>query len=90
MLLQQSQLEIQRMATLLINNPKLKIEIVSNVDADDAKLAYDLSQQRSNAIKKALAALNIPSERIVASGYGNTNYKKNNGVPPIEFILFQE
>ncbi len=90
LLLPQSQFEIQRLATLLINNPKLKIEIVSNVDADDVKLAYDLSQQRSNFIKKALAALNIPADRILASGYGNTNYKKRNGVPPIEIILFQE
>ena len=82
--------EIRQIADALKNNPGLKVEVISNVSGSDAKTAYELSLKRSEAIKKALVDQQIDPVRIVASGYGNVNYKKNSSVKSVEIVFFKE
>ena len=84
-----SQYEIYNIVQLLKKNQNIKIEIINNVINNDINLSYNLSLQRSEAIKNALLRHNIDSKRIVASGYGNVNYKKNSATTAVEIILFE-
>lgn len=85
-----SEAEIKQVAKQLKDKSRLKVEIISNVTGDNAKEAYELSLRRSKALKDALIDQNIDAQRIVASGYGNLNYKKNSAVKAVEVIFFED
>lgn len=85
-----SDFELRQIATLLKANRNLKVELINNVSASDPEQAYELSLERSNALKEALSKLYIDPGRIVASGYGNVNFKKNSSVKPVEIVFFEE
>ena len=64
---------INQVALFLRQNPKMKIEIYSHTDAigeDNANLI--LSEKRANEVKLLLIKKQIPSERIVTKGLGET------------------
>ena len=78
---------LQRINTFAFKKP---VEVMSNVSAADAEQAYELSLERSNALKEALSKLYIDPSRVVASGYGNVNFKRNSSVKPVEIVFFEE
>jgi outer membrane protein OmpA-like peptidoglycan-associated protein len=72
-LLPTSNAELDKLATLLKNNPTLRIELgghTDNVGADAANMV--LSDQRANAVRDYVVAKGIDSGRITAKGYGET------------------
>ena len=85
-----SDFEIRHIVATLKANPNLKVEVISNVSGSNAEQAYELSLKRSEAIKKALVEQRINPNRVVASGYGNVNYKKNTSVKSVEIVFFTE
>lgn len=85
-----SDFEIRHIVATLKANPNLKVEVISNVSGSNAEQAYELSLKRSEAIKKALVEQHINPNRVVASGYGNVNYKKNTSVKSVEIVFFTE
>lgn len=67
-------IELNKIVTLMSQNPTMKIRIESHTDArsDDA-YNMDLSQRRANSTRDYLVRQNIASERILkATGYGET------------------
>lgn len=85
-----SDFELQNIVNMLQENPNIKIEIINNVTGNDVKKAYELSLSRSEAIKKAIVRHNINPNRVVASGFGNVNYKKHTSVKSVEIIFFED
>lgn len=64
---------INQVALFLRQNPKMKVEIYSHTDAtgeDNANLI--LSEKRANEVKMYLTKKQIPSERIIIKGLGET------------------
>lgn len=64
---------INQVALFLRQNPKMKVEIYSHTDAtgdDNANLI--LSEKRANEVKTLLIKKQIPSERIIIKGLGET------------------
>lgn len=58
---------------LLMENPQIKIELSSHTDSrGSAGLNASLSQRRAVSARNYLLKKGIPSERIVAKGYGET------------------
>lgn len=69
----ESEPELQRLAIILQNNPKLEIILEGHTD-DVGKIAtnLELSLARANSVKQYLTeAGKIPSERILTKGYGS-------------------
>ncbi len=68
-----STVEIQKLYELLQQNPLIRVEIsghTDNVGNDDANLK--LSQDRANVVVQVLISKGIPSARLIAKGYGET------------------
>jgi outer membrane protein OmpA-like peptidoglycan-associated protein len=65
--------ELDKLVQLLNDNPEIKIEMGSHTDsiASDA-YNIDLSQRRAQSTVNYLIRKGIPSERLVAKGYGET------------------
>jgi len=64
------------------DNPELKFEVGGHTDSDgDANYNLQLSQQRAEAVKKALIDLGIASSRLTAKGYGLTKPVSDNNSP---------
>lgn len=77
-------LVLDRLATVLKNNPEIKIEIGSHTDSRaSANYNLTLSQNRSNSVVAYLRGKGIQANRIVSKGYGETQLvnKCTNGVP---------
>lgn len=69
----ESQVELDKLVQLLLENPSLKIEISGHTDnvgkpADN----LTLSNNRAKAVVTYLLSKNIPAPRLVAKGYGET------------------
>ncbi len=65
--------ELDKLVQLLTDNPEIKIEMGSHTDsvASDA-YNIELSQRRAESTVNYLIRKGIPSERLVAKGYGET------------------
>jgi outer membrane protein OmpA-like peptidoglycan-associated protein len=64
---------LNKLASLLINNPKYKLHLeghTDNVGNDDANM--DLSKRRSISVKNYLAQKGVATIRITTDGYGET------------------
>ncbi len=69
----ESHAEINKLVSLLQNNPLLKVEISGHTDnVGDAQKNKILSENRARAVVEFLVSRNIPAERIVYKGYGDT------------------
>jgi outer membrane protein OmpA-like peptidoglycan-associated protein len=67
---------------ILKDNPELKFEVGGHTDSDgDASYNLQLSQQRAEAVKKALIDLGIAGTRLTTKGYGLTKPISDNGSP---------
>ncbi len=65
--------ELEKLLALLKENPDIIVEISSHTDAKGKKeMNEKLSHRRANAIVKYLINKGIPSDRLVAIGYGET------------------
>ncbi|MBN1546080.1 MAG: OmpA family protein [Syntrophaceae bacterium] len=70
--------QLQHVVTLLLDNPKLKLEIQGHTDDQgSAKYNLTLSQQRAEAVKQYLQLFCVDPARLVPKGYG-----KNQPVAP--------
>jgi outer membrane protein OmpA-like peptidoglycan-associated protein len=70
--------ELQRLYTLLQDNPGLVLEISSHTDArGSAPFNERLSQRRANKVIQWLIAQGIPKKRLIAKGYGETMLVNN-------------
>ena len=65
--------ELGRVVTLILDNPNIKIEIAAHTD-NVGSVSYNLtlSEKRSQSVVNYLLDNNVPSERLVAKGYGLT------------------
>lgn len=72
-LLPESKIELNRLTTLLKNNPGINIEISGHTDnqGDDA-YNLELSLQRAKSVKEYLIQQQIKPERLKHRGYGET------------------
>ncbi len=65
--------ELEKLLALLQENPDIIVEISSHTDAKGNNTMNEkLSQRRAHAIVKYLIGKGIPSDRLVAIGYGET------------------
>ncbi|WP_336933373.1 OmpA family protein [Acinetobacter bereziniae] len=73
-ILPESQTQIEQVIQLLKNNPELKLTINGHTDGSgDAKHNQTLSEQRANAVVKALTDnTGIQQNRLTAKGFGDT------------------
>lgn len=73
-ILPESQAQIEQVIQLLKNNPELKLTINGHTDGSgDAKHNQALSEQRANAVVKALTNnTGIQQNRLTAKGFGDT------------------
>lgn len=77
---QESEPELKKLRTTLLENPELKVEIASHTDARGAaEYNRDLSQRRADAVVNWLAKQSIERERLTARGYGETQPVNNCG-----------
>ncbi len=69
----ESQVELDKLVQLLTENPALKIEISGHTD-NVGKPADNLvlSNNRAKAVVSYLVSKNIPAQRLIAKGYGET------------------
>ena len=76
----ESQVELDRLVQLMIDNPTVKIQVEGHTDnvgnaADNLKL----SDNRAKAVMSYLVSKSIKAERITAKGYGATKPVADNG-----------
>lgn len=65
--------ELDKVATLMIENPNISIQIGSHTDSrGDDDFNMRLSRKRAESAVKYIISLGIAPERIVAKGYGET------------------
>ena len=81
-LTESSALEIGKLYDLLIQNPKINVEISGHTDnvggdAENMKLSFD----RAKVVVEALITKGIPTERMIAKGYGKTQPIALNDTP---------
>ncbi|MDB5273873.1 MAG: yiaD [Chitinophagaceae bacterium] len=65
--------ELDRLVTIMNDNPELKIELSGHTDnVGDAAINLKLSEQRVQTIKTYLTSKHISPKRITGKGYGGT------------------
>jgi OmpA-OmpF porin, OOP family len=70
---------IEKLANLFMKCDTEKIEVSGHTDTDgDSILNLTLSQERANSVMNALVSLGVPSDRLIAKGYGETMPIVNN------------
>ncbi|MFK2822341.1 OmpA family protein [Arcobacter sp. YIC-80] len=67
----ESTLSVEKIATLLMENENIKVEIAGHTDSRGrASLNQRISQNRANSVKDKLIALGVNKDRLKAVGYG--------------------
>lgn len=82
-LLPESKEILDRLADLLLKNPKASVELSAHTDSRGSdKINMDLSQRRAESSVNYLISKNVKKEQLVAKGYGETQLKNKckNGV----------
>lgn len=65
-------LTIEKIAKLLKNNPKLKVEVSGHTDSrGKSSLNKQISQERASRVREILINFGVDGNRITAVGYGN-------------------
>ncbi|MBL7892133.1 MAG: PD40 domain-containing protein [Bacteroidia bacterium] len=78
----QSQIELEKLYTLMKENADLVIEIAGHTDnAGDEKKNIKLSQDRANAVVTYLVKKGINAKQMVAKGYGPSQPVAKNTLP---------
>jgi outer membrane protein OmpA-like peptidoglycan-associated protein len=68
-----SKVILDRLAEVLINNPKVKVELSAHTDSRGSdKANYTLSDKRAASCVLYLIEKGVPRENIVSRGYGET------------------
>lgn len=89
---------LNEVATVLKDNPKIKIEVQGHTD-DLGSAAYNkgLSQQRADSVRKYLMQQGIAGDRLIAKGYGmerplvpNTNNDNRQINRRVQFIRTED
>jgi len=96
-LLSESFAELDILKGLLTSNKNIKIEIAGHTDAVGSDLEnMELSKNRANAVLKYLVSKGVSSNRIVATGYGETKFISNNTTEEgkklnrrVEFVILE-
>jgi outer membrane protein OmpA-like peptidoglycan-associated protein len=79
LLLEDSYAELNRLVTLLNENPNMKIQINGHTDnIGNVQNNKKLSEQRSEAVKNYLLSKGISQERVITKGYGKLKPLENN------------
>lgn len=82
-----AQIQLEQLAQFLKKTPNAVAEIDIDVAELDNTLAYSLSLERGNIVKKQLVAMGVEDNRIIISAYGNANTK--HGTPEGVSIQFR-
>lgn len=78
----ESQIELEKLYTLMNENSDLVIEIAGHTDNKGSdKTNMKLSQDRANAVVTYLVKKGINAKRLVAKGYGSTQPVASNKLP---------
>jgi flagellar motor protein MotB len=79
----ESETVLKEIATILQENPTVRVKIVGHTDSDgDDAFNLDLSQKRAAAVKKALSTLfGIDANRMETDGKGESQPLNNNATP---------
>lgn len=73
----ESMVSLDKVVEILNDNPNITIELSSHTDSrGDDKFNMDLSQKRAQSVVDYLITKEIPADRLVAKGYGETNPKQ--------------
>lgn len=65
--------ELDKVATLMVENPTIKLQLGSHTDSrGDEEYNMNLSRKRAQNAVNYIIGLGISSERIIAKGYGET------------------
>jgi flagellar motor protein MotB len=69
----ESKIELNKLVTFMLQNPKMKIEIAGHTDSDgDDAYNLKLSANRARSVVQYLTQYEIESERLTSKGYGET------------------
>lgn len=73
---------IERLAATLRNHPERRVMIEGHTDAQGSEsFNLDLSQQRADAVRRALQSQGVPTEQIQTRAFGEANPIANNDTP---------
>ncbi len=65
--------ELERLVTIMNENPNIKVEVSGHTDSDgNDELNLKLSQARAKAVVDYVITKGVKSERVIAKGYGET------------------
>ena len=79
LILKDSKVELDKLYDLMLNMPKLVVEIAGHTDSKgDDDYNMKLSQKRAQAVVDAVVKRGIDKSRMVAKGYGETEPLANN------------
>ncbi len=71
---------LDEVASVILANPQVgRVEVAGHTDSDGNDTDnLDLSQRRSDSVKRYLEGKGVPTERLVAKGYGETKPLESN------------
>lgn len=87
---------INELAKWLKDNSTIKLQVDGHTDSDgDLAANQKLSEDRAEAVKKALTSLGVDASRLKSKGYGETKPSSSNDTPEgkadnrrVEFVKF--
>lgn len=81
--------ELTRLAQFMKHNAACMIELQVQMNGSDDKLCYNLSVDRSLAIRGLLLEMGVNPDRIRLSAYGNVNYKQGHAPAEVSVNLIK-
>ena len=74
--------ELDEVAQMMIENPKIEIQLEGHTDSvGDPKANHKLSQERVDAVKRYLTTKGVSKKRILTKAYGGTQPLSNEMTP---------